>query len=190
MLRAAMLFALSTTNKFGLAGTGAAFILFALISSFILPRMNANFPGKGLRVYLVICVAFFAAMISAVLLFGKEKKVAEAAATPPAATTPAGAPTGNPTAGKAVFLGASGCAACHTFKPAAATGKIGPDLDSLAADATAAKESLDAFVRESVVSPDAYIAPGFTKGIMPTNFGTTLKPTQIDDLVAFLTQGK
>jgi cytochrome c551/c552 len=149
--------------------------------------MNANFPGRGLRAYLAVCVLFFAAMITAVLVFDKEKKTAEA--SPPAATsTTAPAAAGNPTAGKAVFMGAAGCAACHTFKPAGATGKVGPDLDDLTTEAATAKESLDAFVRESIVSPDAYIAPGFSKGIMPTNFGSSLKATQVDDLVAFLTK--
>ena len=184
MLRAAMLFALSTSHKIGLAGTGAAFILFALVSSFVLPRMNANFPGRGLRMYLVICVAFFAAMITAVLIFDKEKKVAEAA---PAATTTAPAAAGDATAGKAVFTTA-GCAACHTFTPANSTGTIGPDLNKLAAEAATAKQPLDAFVRQSILDPGAYIAPGFPKGVMPPNFGTSLKATQIDDLVAFLTK--
>ena len=155
----------------------------------VVPRMNTNFPGRSLRVYLVICVAFFVAMISAVLIFGKEKKKAEAAtATPAASTTPAAA-TGNATAGKAVFT-AQGCGACHTFAPAGSTGTVGPNLGKLAESATAANQPLAAFARESIVDPDAYIAAGFTKGIMPPNFGTSLKKTQIDDLVAFITHGK
>ena len=190
MLRAAMLCALSTTNKFGLAGIGTAFMAFALISSFVLPRMNANFPGKGLRIYLVICVAFFVAMIGAVLVFGKEKKAAAATTTTSSATsTTAAAPTGDPAAGKLVFT-SSGCAACHTFAPAGATGKIGPDLAKLGAGAAAAKETLDAYARQSIVDPNAVIAAGFTKGIMPQTFATSLSKTQLNNLVAFITQGK
>jgi cytochrome c551/c552 len=180
-----MLFALSTTNKIGLAGTGGAFILFSLVSAMVVPRMNTNFPGKALRVYLVICVAFFAAMISAVLIFGKEKKKAEAAGTPAAAAAAPAAATGDPAAGKTLFA-SNGCGACHTFTPAGSKGTVGPDLDKLAESATAAKQPLDAFARESIVNPNAYIAVGFTKGIMPPNFGTSLTKTQIDDLVAFL----
>ena len=37
---------------------------------------------------------------------------------------------GGPAAGKAVFE-AQGCGACHTFKAAGATGKVGPDLDNI-----------------------------------------------------------
>ena len=186
MLRAAMLFALSTTNKIGLATVGTAFILFALVSSFVLPRLNPNFPGRGLRFYLVICVAFFVAMISAVLYFDREKK---AAAATTAASTTAAASKGDPVAGKAVFA-SSGCAACHTFAPAGATGKIGPDLDKLATYAASFHQPLDAFVRTQIVTPDTYKQAGFPAGVMPKTFATSLSATQLDNLVAFVTQGK
>ena len=136
MLRAAMLFALSTTNKIGLATVGALFIVFALVSSFVAPRFNPNFPGRGLKVYLAVCVCFFVAMISAVIVFDVDEPTAEASA--PAATETSGsttttepAATGDPAAGKAVFASA-GCAACHTFTPAGSTGTVGPNLDKLA----------------------------------------------------------
>lgn len=98
-------------------------------------------------------------------------------------------PVGNPTAGKAVFT-ASGCAACHTLTAAGATGTIGPDLNSLSAEAAKAGEPLEAFIKESIVSPSAYIAPGYKDGIMPATFGSSLKPQQLADLVAFLNQSK
>ena len=76
-----MVFALSTGHEIGLAATGAIFIIFALLSSFVFPRFYPNFPGKkGLRWYIPLCFVFFIAMLSAVLYFGKEQKVAEAAA--------------------------------------------------------------------------------------------------------------
>jgi cytochrome c oxidase subunit 2 len=98
-------------------------------------------------------------------------------------------PVGNPTAGKAVFT-ANGCGACHTLTAAAATGKIGPDLNSLSGEAAKAGEPLEAFIKESIVSPSAYIAPGYKDGIMPATFGSSLKPQQLADLVAFLNQSK
>jgi hypothetical protein len=49
--------------------------------------------------------------------------------------------------------------------------------------------ALPAFVKQSIVQPDAYIAKGFKKGLMPTNFGTSLSPTQLNDLVAFILSG-
>jgi len=86
--------------------------------------------------------------------------------------------------GKSVFA-ANGCSSCHTFKPAAATGKIGPDLDNLAAYAKKAGKPLDQFIRESIVNPNAYIAPGYSANVMPSTFGT-LPKSQLDALVAFL----
>ncbi|HLY94370.1 MAG TPA: cytochrome c [Gaiellaceae bacterium] len=112
------------------------------------------------------------------------------AATP--TTTAAAAPTttaaASPTAeGKTVFA-ANGCGSCHTFQPAGTTGKIGPDLDKApAADAKKANMPLAAFVRESIVKPDAFIAPGYQKGLMPTTFGSSLTKAQLDALVAFIT---
>ena len=44
--------------------------------------------------------------------------------------TGGGTPTeGDPVAGKAVFLGASGCTGCHTLADAGSTGTVGPNLD-------------------------------------------------------------
>src|SRR5690349_837150 len=111
---------LSTGHKVGLAVVGAAFIVFALISSFVLPRRNPNFPGKNVGWYVAVCILFFVAMISAVLIFGKEKKEpvgdrGPAAETTTTSSTPAPSAGGDATAGKAVFTSA-GCASCHTLK--------------------------------------------------------------------------
>ena len=115
-----------------------------------------------------------------------------ATTTSPTTTTSGGGGggSGNAAAGKAVFA-SNGCASCHTFKPANATGTIGPDLDTApAADAKADHNmNLAAFVKESIVNPDAYIAKGFTKGLMPTNFGTQLSSTDVNNLVAFILSG-
>jgi mono/diheme cytochrome c family protein len=112
------------------------------------------------------------------------------AATTSGGTTTSSSATGNAAAGKAVFA-SSGCASCHTFKPAGATGTIGPNLDTApAADAKRDNNmNLEAFIRQSIVSPDAYIAQGYNKGLMPTYFGKQLKPSQLNDLVAFILAG-
>jgi cytochrome c551/c552 len=94
------------------------------------------------------------------------------------------APTGDAAAGKATFT-SSGCSACHTFVPAGAHGKVGPDLDKLAQAAAAAKQPLAQFVQTSIQDPNAYVAPGFKPNVMPT---LPLSPKQVADLVAFLTK--
>lgn len=110
--------------------------------------------------------------------------------TSSATTSSSGGGGGNAAAGKSVFA-ANGCASCHTFKPAGATGTIGPDLDKAPAQDAKADHNmaLAAFVKESIVNPDAYIAKGFSKGLMPTTFGSSLSPTQLADLVAFVVSG-
>ena len=108
--------------------------------------------------------------------------------TLPKATTPTPAAKGNPAAGKAVFASA-GCGGCHTFKPAGSNGNVGPKLDNLAADATKANQgSLQDYTLTSIKDPNAYVVPGFPKGVMPDTYGTSLSATQLADLVAFLTQ--
>jgi cytochrome c oxidase subunit 2 len=92
-----------------------------------------------------------------------------------------------PGAGLAVFNN-NGCGSCHTFKPANATGKVGPDLDDLKASADKAGKPEEEFVRESIVDPDAYIAPGYPPNVMPKTFGT-LPKSQLDALVQYLVSG-
>jgi cytochrome c oxidase subunit 2 len=107
----------------------------------------------------------------------------EVVGTLPTATTAA---TGDPKAGEALFK-SQGCGGCHIFKPAGTNGKIGPDLDKLAAYAkTANRGSLEHFARESIANPNAYVEKGY-QPTMP-DFGQTLSAKQISDIVAYLTQ--
>jgi mono/diheme cytochrome c family protein len=195
-----VLFALATSHKIGLALAAAAFVVFALISALWLPRLRPDFPGPKLKAFLAACVVITLVMLGAVIALAKEPEEKEAA-TPtetsvaattggPAKTTPAPAPTGNPANGKTLFA-AQGCAACHTFTPAGSKATIGPDLDKLAADAQkASRGPLPAYVKESIVDPNAYVVPRFPKGVMPQDFGMKLSPSQLNDLVAFLTAQK
>ena len=171
---------LSSGHKLGLGLVGGAFIVFALISSFVLPRRNPNFPGKHMGVYITIVVLFFVAMLSAVIIFGRESKEAAAAPLPrrrlprrrppprrrPTTTTAAPA-AGDPVAGKAVFASA-GCGGCHTLKAASATGTIGPNLDDL-------KPELAIVVHQVEVGG----------GPMPA-FKGQLSDKQISDVAAFV----
>jgi cytochrome c551/c552 len=91
--------------------------------------------------------------------------------------------------GKTVYS-ANGCAACHTFAPANSSGTVGPNLDTApTTDAKKANMPLPAFVKQSIVDPNAFISPGYPKGVMPTNFGTQISSTQLNALVAFIVSG-
>ena len=90
-------------------------------------------------------------------------------------------------AGKAVF-DEQGCGSCHTFSAAQASGDVGPDLDDLPAEARRAGKPLEAFVRESIVEPDAYVERGFSANLMPETYGG-LPKQQLDALVQYLVEG-
>lgn len=81
--------------------------------------------------------------------------------------------------GKGVFLSA-GCGACHTFAAAGTKATVGPNLDR-----TLTRRS-GAFVREAILDPNASIAAGYQKGVMPTIYRSQLTMRQIDALIAFL----
>src|SRR4051812_27645462 len=76
--------------------------------------------------------------------------------------------------------GATPCGACHTLSAAGTNGTTGPDLDKVLKGKDAA------FVKQSIVQPDAEVAQGFAKGIMPPNYGSTLSGAEVDALVKFL----
>jgi plastocyanin len=67
--------ALSTNQKIGLALVGAAFIVFALASSFLLPRLQPDYPTRrGLPAFLTLAAALFVGMMFAVFFFARESE--------------------------------------------------------------------------------------------------------------------
>jgi cytochrome c oxidase subunit II len=90
-------------------------------------------------------------------------------------------------AGKAVFTGSAGCGSCHALAAAGTTGTIGPNLGTaIVPSAKKAGMPLKPFIMESIVKPNAFIAPGFQPNVMPQSFSQTLTSTQIQALVNFL----
>ncbi|HEX5247811.1 MAG TPA: cupredoxin domain-containing protein [Gaiellaceae bacterium] len=84
-----LLAGLSAGHKIALGVVALVFIGFALTSSFVAPRRRPDFPGKnGLSVFIIACFFMFAAMLSAVVVFGveSEAKGAGAEATTSGAT--------------------------------------------------------------------------------------------------------
>jgi hypothetical protein len=72
------------------------------------------------------------------------------------------------------------------LQAAGANGKVGPDLDKLKDEAAKANRGpLAAFIKESIVKPAAYIAPGYPNAMPPT-FGTQIPPDKLDQLVQYL----
>jgi uncharacterized cupredoxin-like copper-binding protein len=83
--------ALSTGHEIGLGVTAAVFIAFALASSFLFPRWRPDYPGGGMRAFIVVAFVFFVGMLAAVEVFGVEEehgeRVAETIHGEPTTTT-------------------------------------------------------------------------------------------------------
>lgn len=101
--------------------------------------------------------------------------------------------------GEALFRTvAPGCSACHSIAPG--VDLAGPSLAGVARrarqvleseDYRGEAESVEDYLRESIVSPSAYLVPGAmysAEGVsfMPTTYPESLTPEQIDQLVAYL----
>ncbi len=83
-----------------------------------------------------------------------------------------------------------GCGNCHVILGVpGADGEVGPDLSKLGTVAGARKPKTTAkeYVRESILDPDAFIAPGgYEKGVMPNRFGMTPSEDDLNNLVDYL----
>jgi cytochrome c oxidase subunit II len=97
------------------------------------------------------------------------------------------AATGPPDEGGNAVFEEQGCGSCHALADAGSTAEVGPSLDRLREQAQRAGSPLEEFVRESIVSPDAYIEPGFSEGVMPETYDE-LDEQQLDALVQYLVQ--
>jgi mono/diheme cytochrome c family protein len=175
----------------------AVLVGFSLVVSIVVPRRRPDFPGRSLRVFLLISALLVVGMLTAVATLGEshhfgaeggESGVTEEA---PTETTPPGesggttqAAEGNPAAGKEIFTASAQppCASCHTLQEAGASGTVGPNLDEVLKGKDAA------FIHQSIVDPDAVIASGFQAGIMPKTYPQQLDEKEIADLIAFLEQ--
>ncbi len=116
-----------------------------------------------------------------------------------------GAPPPQPASGDPVELGRAaynstppGCAACHSIAPG--VNIVGPTLAGISATAAARIKNPDykgkakdaaGYIRESILEPNAHVLAGPTyaaggRSLMPGDYGQTLKPEQVDQIVAYL----
>lgn len=113
---------------------------------------------------------------------------------------PAAAPSGDATAGKALFEqqvlnGNAGCVTCHSLE----AGKVlvGPSLAGVASRAGSTVEGEDAlqYLHQSIVDPNAHLAIGCNAadpsaacaaGLMPQDWAQKLSEDEINNLVAYL----
>jgi len=177
----------------------AVLVGFSLFVSIVVPRRRPDFPGRSLRVFVLVSALLVVGMLTAVAVLGESHHFASEGGEsggvtnqPPTATTTGTGtgtgtgqqPAGDPAAGKEIFTTTAqpSCSTCHTLKEAGATQTIGPNLDEVLKGKDAA------FIHESIVDPNAEVATGYQPGIMPQTYGEQLDEKQLADLVAFLVQ--
>lgn len=127
-----------------------------------------------------------------------EEATATPAPSPTVAVQPL--PPGDAERGAALFqqtlLGSRpepGCITCHSLQPE--TVLVGPSLAGVATRAATVitdanyqgtAKSAAAYLHESIIMPDRYVAPGFAPSLMRPTFATELTAQEQADLVAYL----
>jgi nitric oxide reductase subunit C len=101
--------------------------------------------------------------------------------------------------GRAAFSSTPpGCSACHSLSPG--VNIVGPTLAGIGTTAAARIRAGDyhghakdpaGYIRESIVDPNAHVLAGPTfsaggRSLMPSDYAQTLKPEQVDQIVAYL----
>ena len=168
-----MLVAITNEGKLGLGLLAGAFIVFAILSAFWLPRRNPDFPGNRLGLFVLVTAVLFAGTMAGVVFFAKEEEHAgEAAETHGTSSGEEQPPQGengegDAAAGESVFASA-GCGGCHTLEAAGSSGSVGPNLDDSKPD--------HALVVDRVTNGS---------GAMPA-FDDELDEKQIQDVAAYV----
>lgn len=98
---------------------------------------------------------------------------------------------GDPEAGNVLFSQTSireapACSTCHSTEPDKVI--VGPSLAGIASRARERKPgmSAEAYLRESILEPNAYVVKGFSEGVMYQEFKGVLTGEEIDNLIAYL----
>ena len=162
-------------NEAILGAAALVLVVFSLVVSLVIPRRDPGFPGRNLKVFVVVAVLLVVAMLAAMEVFGAEHEEGEEGGE--AAQTETGGEDGGggggggqgggAAAGKEVFASA-GCGSCHTLQEAGTSGTVGPDLDQSSIDEAGAVQQ---------------ITNG--GGGMPP-FGGQLSEQEIQDVAAFV----
>ena len=81
--------------------------------------------------------------------------------------------------GRRIFV-ETGCGSCHRLAEAGTNGTTGPNLDETLEGRS------ESFVRASIVDPDAVVAEGFSRDVMPSDYGDRLSNRDLEALVEYL----
>ena len=178
-------------NELILGAVALVLVVFSLVVSMVLPRRNPDFPGRHMKLFVLVCVLLVLATLAAVERFGVEpghgaqeeanavtevqdsgepdaEEGSETGGEPEGGETGETA-GGDPAAGEEIFASA-GCANCHVLEAAGAEGSVGPNLD------------------ESQPSAEEAAAQITTGGNGMPAYGDQLSPEEIADVAAFVAE--
>jgi len=107
---------------------------------------------------------------------------------PAAAPKASGGNASDPAALGRTVATANGCLACHTIDGKAS---VGPTFKGLAGASRPLVSggpvtADDAYLKESITNPNVKVVQGFAPNLMPATFGQSLKPEQIDQIIAYI----
>lgn len=122
------------------------------------------------------------------LLLVMTASIAACGGGPSPAAVASGGGGGNVADGKKVFnqIASPPCSSCHSIESGVTL--VGPSLANIGSSASTIESgvSAEAYLKQSIVDPNAYVTSGFSANIMPANYGTQLTEQQINDVAAYL----
>ncbi|MGH3035851.1 MAG: c-type cytochrome [Gaiellaceae bacterium] len=135
-------------NDVILGAAALVLVVFSLVVSLVIPRRDAGFPGRNLKIFTVVAVLLVVAMLASVEVFGAEHEEGEEGGETAQTETGGedgggggGGAAGDAAAGKEVFASA-GCGSCHTLQEAGTSGTVGPNLDDSSIDEAGAVQQV------------------------------------------------
>ena len=158
------------------------------------PHEREREPGVPKFMYLIyVIILGFGVYYFATQLTPPATPATPAPTSPPASsaaslTLPADGDLqgGNVDIGKNLFA-KQACSACHVIeKGQAAT--VGPNLSNIGNRAATRQPDRTAaqYLWESIMSPNAFLTPGFGAGIMPQDYRQKLSDQDVKDIIAYL----
>ena len=166
-----------------------------------MPELSSTGPGRFPLLLLAGLMISGSALAASPATGAAPGSAAPAAPAAPAAGKAAAPPsaTASSTAGEQLLKSAQPpCITCHQLK--AGVEQPGPSLAGIATRAQQRIKAKDykgkardakAYLRESIMDPNAHIVPGATyaaggKSLMPATYAQSLKPEQVNQLVDYL----
>jgi mono/diheme cytochrome c family protein len=96
--------------------------------------------------------------------------------------------TGDPNNGQVLYTGSLACSACHNNASIAppTEGTYTRTVETRLQDPAISDHTAQQYLVESILVPNAYIAPGYPANAMPQDFGARLDLQMLADLIAYL----